>query len=175
MFNISASLLFKAMQFYNDNGFVFLDAPLLVDDDIIEMTLPNDRKSHKHNELNYVGSAEQSFYQLLKNGFKPTNNKYLLITPCQRDEPILDNSHLEIFLKVELIVIDGCHHGLINIVSDFYKSIDIVSFKQLTNDGIDLMVNNVEVGSFGCRNYMGYNIVYGTGLALPRINYAVNK
>jgi hypothetical protein len=44
-----------------------------------------------------------------------------------------------------------------------------------TSEGIDLYLNGIEVGSYGIRKHNSYQWVYGTGLALPRFDKALNK
>lgn len=166
--HISADLIYKAMCFYKEQyGFKFLDAPLLVDEDIINLTIPFERKAKEHNGLFYVGSAEQSFYQLMKNG-EELDGDFLLITPCQRNEQYLDDQHLEIFLKIELI---STKSSLLNTACDFFcchtdKALYLVEDK--VSGETDIYINGIEVGSYGSREYMGKTIYYGTGLALPR-------
>lgn len=38
----------------------------------------------------------------------------------------------------------------------------------------DLEINNIEVGSYGIRQYKNLFWVYGTGLAEPRFSQAIN-
>ena len=69
MYNIDVGLLNTAMNYYMMRGYKPLSAPMLVDKDIVEVTLPEGKKAKQHLDKFYVGSAEQSFYQLLKEGF----------------------------------------------------------------------------------------------------------
>ena len=50
------------------------------------------------------------------------------------------------------------------------NSVDVVP----TKEGYDLMINGIEVGSYGLRMGNGYEWVYGTGLAEPRFSVAIN-
>lgn len=43
----------------------------------------------------------------------------------------------------------------------------------ITPQGIDLLINGVEVGSYGIRTLGGFSWIYGTGVALPRYTQAV--
>ena len=168
-YNIDANLLMKAMSFYNNLGYKPCKCSLLVDEDVILHTLPENRKPlhHIYGKF-YVGSAEQSFLQKIKDG-EVLYDKMMFITPCQRDEEVLDESHLEMFLKVELISLVS---PVLKDVESFYKSVGYDVNIVKTSCGEDIELNNVEIGSFGSNEYLGVNYFYGTGIALPRIEYA---
>ena len=53
-------------------------------------------------EMAYVGSAEQSLIHLYARRGNFDNRKVMALTPCVRAEPICDQSHFEVFLKLEL-------------------------------------------------------------------------
>lgn len=155
---------------YLKRGYEPLSAPMLVDKDIVEVTLPEGKKAKQHLDKFYVGSAEQSFYQLLKEGFQPEGS-YMMLTPCQRDE-IPSERNLEVFLKLELISMD---RTAFNIDKDAYDLYTILGSKVKTvvTEGfscLDLEVGGVEVGSYGSRIFNGMVNNYGTGLALPRFS-----
>lgn len=163
-------------------GYEPISVPYIVDLDIVKFTLPKDRVAWEHGDFGYyVGSAEQSIYQMIKDGVE-LPNKMMAITPCQRDE-VVDESHLEIFLKIELVSLDH-KHTFINIMHDVLKYIHYSGLDyghELTNvlqdDQIsyDINLNGIEIGSYGCRTYNDIVVHYGTGLALPRFEYARNK
>ena len=168
-YNIDTNLLMTAMNFYSDLGYKPCKCSILVDEDVISHTLPENRKPLHHIDGKfYVGSAEQSFLQKIKGG-EILCDKMMFITPCQRDEDVLDESHLEVFLKVELINLIS---PVLMDVESFYKNIgyDISIVK--TSCGYDIELNNTEIGSFGSNSYLGINYFYGTGIAFPRIEYA---
>ena len=176
--NISATLIYSAMSFFKDKGYRFITVPMLVDEDIVNLTLPKDCNAKFHLDKCYVGSAEQSIYQLIKEG-NDLPSKVLAITPCHRDEKDIDELHLEIFLKIELVCTDNTHtyHDIANDVMEFYgqltdkaKIVDFVDF----DNTCDIEINNIEVGSYGMREYNGRIIHFGTGLALPRFLQAIN-
>lgn len=181
MYDIDSKLLVKAIEYYSSKGFLHLSAPMLVDKDIIELTLPKDKSPREHSNtgLYYVGSAEQSYYQLLKK--HPSiysKNSYMLLTPCERDE-VEDELHLGIFLKLELISCEITSYGLASLVYEFLHpyilSKRCTSALVKTDEGYDIEINNIEVGSFGTRSVFGKDVTYGTGLALPRISQALSK
>lgn len=173
MFNIDCKLLLDAMNYYESLGYKPIKAPMLVDRDSLEITLPADVHPKRHMSKYYVGSAEQSFYQLLKEGLNPEGS-YMLITPCERDD-IESDSHLNIFLKVELISVVKFTEEILTDVSNFYKNQNFNPETVYTPTGFDININGIEVGSFGDRLLDGRWIVYGTGLALPRIDFALEQ
>ncbi len=176
--NINATLIYSAMKFFKDKGYRFITVPMLVDEDIVRLTLPKGRNPKFHNDKCYVGSAEQSIYQMIKDG-KDLPPKILAITPCQREEEVLDELHQEIFLKIELACTDNTmtYRGIANDVIDFYDTLTehavMVNFEDF-DDTCDIEVNGIEVGSYGRREYKGRTINFGTGLALPRFTDAIN-
>lgn len=171
IYDIDAELLMEAMSFYKKLGYVPCSCPMIVDEDVINYTLPVGRKALNHiDDGFYVGSAEQGFLQMIKEN-NIRHDKMMFITPCQRDEDILDESHLIVFMKVELISLSK---PIIQDVLSFYKfknyNVDVV----MTDVGYDLEINNIEVGSFGVNSFKNVEYNYGTGLALPRLNFALS-
>lgn len=175
--NISATLIYSAMSFFKDKGYRFITVPMLVDEDVVNLTLPSDCAAKYHNDKCYVGSAEQSIYQLIKEG-KDLPSKVLAITPCQRDDTI-DEFHQEIFLKIELACTDNTvtYHDIAIDVMEYYNTLTdnakYVDFTDFDNT-CDIEINTIEVGSYGMREYNGRIIHFGTGLALPRFLQAIN-
>ena len=163
------------MTFFKNAGYHFITVPMLIDEDVIRLTLPPDRLPKFHNNKCYVGSAEQSIYQLIKEG-KDLPPKVLAITPCQRDESVLDELHQEIFLKIELACTDNTityrdiANDVMNFCSQFTDKAKIVEF----DNSCDIEIGGIEVGSYGQREYKGRIIHFGTGLALPRFAQALN-
>lgn len=175
---ISANLIYKALESYKSLGYKLVDVPMLVEEQYSLLTKPKGKVDLFHsNGKVYVASAEQSFIQMFQQG-KLRHGKYAAITPCYRDEGILDDIHFNIFLKIELIDVGGC--GVAPMINDaqvfLYNNTNHFAKAVKTNDSemsYDLEINNIEVGSYGVR-YMpdGTPYVYGTGLAEPRTSYA---
>ena len=175
---IDADVLLKALLFYQSKGYVLSSCDYLVDEEAIMTTLvDNTRVVKKHLDKCYVGSAEQSYIQKLINNTKYNTNKtiihgdFLFITPCHRDETILDDTHFEIFLKVELI---STYKNPIHDAISFYETLGVTTTKVITEHGDDLEINGIEVGSFGKRKFVNVEYFYGTGIAFPRFHAAVN-
>ncbi|EQA7786741.1 hypothetical protein ACX818_001335 [Acinetobacter baumannii] len=176
-FTIDLPMLMRAMNFYQNRGYRPIPAPQCVNLPAIEMTLPKGRFAKFHDLKSfYVGSAEQSFYQLMddweKLGFplKQSDGKFMMLTPCQRNEDVLDDSHFEIFLKLELISLDGwVNYDVLSFLSR--EGLDAKEVP-LEDGTIDIELNGIEIGSYGMRTKNDIKIYYGTGLAMPRISYA---
>lgn len=169
----------KAINYYQSLGYQLIDVPMCVDVDVSEHTKPFDVKDiHHSNEKVYVGSAEQSFIQLHKN--KELNNgMFMALTPCNRDEEILDDIHYRIFLKLELIIVgESCSFKVMNDAKSFFTEyLKVKTIK--TNEAIDSadivsIVGEQELGSYGVRNMIDGTIyTYGTGIAEPRLSFAI--
>jgi len=182
---INSSLILKAMNYYS-SIFTLKTVPLCVDEESIFHSIPQDKRQYvipqkRYNKDTgqfsyYVGSAEQSFIYLHKNGLIH-NGYYSAITPCQRTESE-DDLHLSIFLKMELILI-GAHRRdeLMKNSLLFFSSLggktEIIPSGNKPEE-MDILINGIEVGSYGV-GYMPDNTpyTYGTGIAEPRCSFAL--
>lgn len=178
---ISTEKIFKAIEHYKNKGYKMIDVPLCVDINVSEHTKPDFVKDlHHSKDKVYVGSAEQSFIQLHKEGKLP-DGKYMALTPCNRDESILDETHYLSFLKLELINVNKAvaKEMLLDCKEFFenYLETKIIS----TNEAIDSYdleskTSKIEIGSYGVRRMMdGTLYTYGTGIAEPRFSVVLNK
>lgn len=204
---IEWDLLGKALAFYQSKGFTYVEAPWAVDDATVEITAaPEEWRAPGRMGLGtLVGSAEQSFLHLARRGkLKP--GRYVACTPCFRPAEIVDETHWPYFMKIELIDLHppcaptefqveindegaaiklGQHiTGVIHMLQcagecfrDLGATPDMLATLQ-TEQGVDIMLNGHEVGSYGLRahEYEDGSIVewtYGTGLALPRFSQAL--
>lgn len=172
IYNINTCILIDAINYYTSLGYKPISVPMLVESSINALTTPKGVECKKHLDLEYVGSAEQSFLQMIKNR-ELENGKYFAITPCQRGD-LPDESHLEIFLKLELICIgEDCSERVVKEALQFFKKYGDFNIVN-TNIGFDIEnPRGVEVGSYGVREFFGVKYTYGTGVALPRISYAL--
>jgi seryl-tRNA synthetase len=102
--------VFEAARYYCDRGYLFLTVPWAVSAEALCITKPEtvSLSSCPHypaggEELYVVASAEQSFlHQQLKYIRKwnsPDIERYVAVTPCFRNEPVLDDLHQPYFLK----------------------------------------------------------------------------
>jgi hypothetical protein len=124
-----------------------------------------------------VGSAEQSFIELLLRGEKIT--KACAITPCFRMEPKYDEQHHAYFMKLELINSDATSKNLRNMIGDAvdffsrYLEVIVISTGPDMFDIVDKK-REIELGSYGFREVNGQRFIYGTGVALPRLSFTMN-
>lgn len=178
--NINTLFVYQALEYYQALGYKLISVPMCVEQDAVKETLPCDKIAKEYLDgLYYVGSAEQSFLQMISDGLLE-DGKYCAITPCERSDEI-DDSHFNIFLKIELICIDQTNSGRYDYTlpmldaSDIYKDfLGSGDVKEVitSSSSCDLYIGDLEVGSYGNRTYKGINYVYGTGLAEPRFSYA---
>ena len=138
-------------------------------------------------ELCPVASAEQSFLQL-KLDNPSFDGKCVAITPCFRNEPVLDDLHQPYFMKVELINWDNTEReDMDKMIADarllFEQElwVDVVPNTDPDPIGIvayDIVTTHtgIELGSYGIREAPKVGRwLYGTGLAEPRYSYAIEE
>lgn len=165
---IPFELLNKFKALYEEKGFLYIDVPYVVDYDVDNFTRPGYNESiiHEVGKTNYAGSGEQGFLQLIKNGSFLRGNLQT-ITVCNRgDYP--DDIHFKTFVKLELFSTEMGYEEMANMVLSLYpEGCYMIKY----SDSIDIeSYDNVELGSYGERTFMGVKYTYGTGLALPRFS-----
>ena len=178
---IDYHLISKCIKKYEDLGYKYIDVPWFTTEKIVNITLPPGKKAFHINGDYLVGSAEQSFLHLIIN-HDLKNGKYVAATPCFRDDEI-DEYHQKCFFKIELINYSNSYRfdnfDLMNIISDAQTTLSSLTSKTIeslkTNSGVDLTINNVEIGSYGIRRFSNFNWIYGTGLAEPRFSSLNNE
>ena len=181
MSNISSNLIIEALQYYQDLGYKIIDVPQVVDFDVSQHTKPEGVPEKFHRGMKvYVASAEQSFLQLHKEG-KLSNGKYVAMTPCYRNETCLDDTHYNMFLKVELINIGSinsaeCVYDAKRFFDIYTPSVVIETHESINSFDIITAYCKTELGSYGVRSTLdGINYVYGTGIAEPRFSVVLDK
>ncbi len=109
---------------------------------------------------------------------KLPNGKYCGLTPCFRDEKILDNLHQQYFMKVELINTINVNKNslteMINFAKNFFNNYLKTEVIQIDENSFDIFGNGIELGSYGIRKYNNTKYIYGTGCAEPRLSSAIN-
>jgi hypothetical protein len=110
-----------------------------------------------------VGSAEQAFLD------QPPEFDAVAITPCFRwGDAGKSKLHMPYFMKVELWSRTRTPAMLAGLAQEFLGGMIVV-----TPDGLDIELNGIEVGSYGCRvDLQDREYCYGTGLAEPRWSLA---
>lgn len=163
---IEWGLLGSAIRFYETKrGYNYVEVPWMVAPEIARQTFPGEPLWCGDEAL--IGSAEQGFLAL---EIEP-GAKLVACSPCFRNEPTVDELHRRWFMKVELYR-EG--HHLDAVLDDALAFFDVDEPEILgTADGVDLLINGVEIGSYGERTVGGRQWTYGTGLALPRYHVAI--
>jgi hypothetical protein len=174
-------LLGEAQKFYAARGFQYIEAPWLVSTKATYPTKPPECKDFIIRSLALVGSGEQSFVQLMLDGnLEP--GKYQTITPCFRDETTLSDSTRLGFMKLELIHISNSINDLKDMIchaTKFMKMHADIRVQQMgyqnQYDIVTADEQQLELGSYGMREYEDLNWIYGTGCAEPRLSIARSK
>ena len=146
------------------------------------------RESFKVQDKFLIGSAEQGFLELyLQN--KLTSNQLMSVSPCFRNEPE-DYFHQQEFIKLELICFldkptdidfrfNDDYSNIKRLVINFIikklkiKASDIFISGVLDSNSIyseDILINGIEYGSYGIRQFQDKYYIYGTVVALPRVS-----
>lgn len=165
-----------ALEWYRHLGYEYLDVPWIVPNHYVRETLPAHVPAHKVIDEtsgipcigSLLGSGEQSLLREFRENRMERGKRYMTITPCFRFEPTYSELSRPSFMKLELFVpsddktsvVDVCDHAK-KFLGRWAPGVLTVN----TLEGLDLMYNGVEIGSYGHRNH---EYIYGTGLAEPR-------
>jgi len=194
MENVNWSYLSKAIEFYKGLGYKYVEVPWFVPMETIMITCPSLEMAYEIKRGDaLVGSAEQSLMQMSIDG-RLEPGRYVACSPCFRDEPVLDSLHQKQFMKVELfdsLNVDHREHqawhgvfpGTLDVIAHAMNCMESLGMPrglhhglhvQETEQGCDIDVFGIEMGSYGQRTYMvdgkRYDHIYGTGLAEPRFS-----
>lgn len=180
MVMIDYGRLDRSVKFYDEFGFKRIESPWTVTKAVSGITKPKDKIDWEINGKDkvLVASGEQSFLYLYLKGFLP-KGKYQTITPCFREE-VFDETHTKYFIKNELIITDNVNRDeLVKVVDtckkffekELNRKVDIIN----TEEGFDLEVDEIEIGSYGIRSCGYLDWIYATGLAEPRMTFVKNK
>jgi hypothetical protein len=177
---ISYRKLVKALEFYRSRGFGYIDVPWIVGDESYGVTKPANSRDFSTFAGNLVASGEQSFLDKMLAGKMPYGRS-ACITPCFRDELVQDQFHLQYFMKVELIYFGKEERlareldTMIEHARQFFSQyLGLENIQRVeTPEGVDLMSQGIELGSYGIRRYKNYAWVYGTGCAEQRLSQVI--
>jgi hypothetical protein len=182
---INYNRIAEAISYYEKMcHYTLMDVPWFVTTESIEITKPPRARYFNTFAGHLVGSGEQSFLDI-RHLLTP-NKRYVCATPCFRDEPVHDSLHLQCFFKVELMHVlpvdeKSALENMIVEAQTFFDrmarrnspfidpKIDLVA----TDEGIDINLNGVEIGSYGVREHNKFVWVYGTAVAEPRFSMAL--
>lgn len=187
---IDYEMIGDASRFYSAKGFARVESPWLVTKEIADITTPPGVSTYivqKDTEIKrkvFVASGEQSLLYLINKGFLPNAGRVQTITPCMRNDPF-DETHTKYFTKLELM-----HYStdddlssrknvdlMIDSALSYFKCMvptsDLSVIESADSDGNtshDIMLDGIEIGSYGHRSCLFCNWIYGTGLAEPRFS-----
>lgn len=194
---VNYGLIDLASHHYDSYGYNRIESPWLVTKEISDITNTMGlssyivRKDVELKEKIFVASGEQSFLYLINKGFLPESGKFHTVTPCMRNDAF-DLTHTKYFVKLELIDFDTKNHlSLHNFETDvnlmiqtalgfFKKHVDQsrLTVEKTVNTEFpnwDIMLDGVEIGSYGYRECLFCNWIYGTGLAEPRFSRMIRS
>jgi hypothetical protein len=185
MVAVDWSLIASAISFYKTMGFSYVEVPWIVPEKYNLVTCPSADFLVNSTVGSHVGSAEQGFIYLDHIGKIP-KGKYVGCTPCFRREPILDDLHQFGFMKVELYQTDDVSTDSLNkMITRAIHLFDGALHErnqrgskvhtEETVHGFDIMLGDIELGSYGIRNFEDLSWIYGTGIAEPRFSTALRK
>jgi len=178
---INYSLITDALCYYQALNYTLIDVPWTVSKEALEVTTPvgHDAENNRYLDKYLVGSAEQSFLQLIKDDKLPFG-QYVGVTPCFRNDDA-DELHQKYFMKLELIhylkraTIDDLTNMMDDAIRFFslYVNVDVIeTYDTRSGLSFDIEYNGIELGSYGFRHRGDISWVYGTGIAEPRFSIA---
>lgn len=177
--------LSAACAYYSDLGYAYRLMPWTAPLHTLMLTCPEETLIVNSDVGALVGSSEQSFLNADLES-RLGVGRFLTITPCFRVEAHPDRYHQDYFMKAELYVNepDIGAGTVLSVMHDaftfFQQIVDIedgagVLESVLTDDGIDILYNGIELGSYGLREVGGQRWVYGTAIAEPRLSRALSS
>ena len=175
MFPIKWNRLTRAFTFYHKNGFEPFEVDWHVPLEIARLTYAG--PSHEFEDGVLIGSAEQGFMYAQRQGLLEDKN-YVSISPCFRKEDVQSEIHQKYFMKLELYSPNKKNEDtdlkFAQLARKFMEQetshdVSLVS----TDEGYDLEINGIEVGSYMSRSVGGMDWTCGTGLAEPRFSMAL--
>lgn len=180
---IEYGLIGEAIEFFRAENYGAIEAPWAVSEESVGITCPNPQFTARVEGLgSLVGSAEQSFLHLDLAG-KLGKGQFFAVTPCFRLGDVEDDLHFPCFMKVELYDNTGEQGAWKALLADAWElairlgAPEAALAQEATEDGRDITLGGIEIGSFGrrARPDLGLDWQYGTGLALPRFTQALGR
>lgn len=152
-----------ACRYYECVGYKYFPVPWVVIDYFNDITRPpGNAQIYIHNMRPFspygqtlVGSAEQGFLSVYKELLP--NTKYYSVTPCFRNEENYSNLVRPYFMKLELFIKEPTcaldWYFLQQKACNFFRQYAEVEIDEINKNQIDLLVNGIEVGSYGYRKF----------------------
>jgi len=183
--------LSRAIEFWVQNGYQFVELPWVAPAHCTDATKPAfvTAADLATPYGNLVASGEQSFLMLCERNLLPAGDRFVGWTPCFRQEPVFDATHHLYFMKAEVFVkapsLERARAQMPAIVSGarYWMQEELqrsgcrqqLSLEQLAPDQTDIMLGDVELGSYGIREFAGQVYLYGTACAEPRFTHALAR
>jgi hypothetical protein len=170
--------LSDAVAYFTSAGYRYVEVPWSVPGEITRVTCPEERWIVSSSLGDLVGSAEQSFMHLKREG-QLGPGKFVACSPCFRNEDTVDDLHQRTFMKVELYqdadMSDplGCVQRHVSEVVAFHRTLlpgmeHHLTIRRVGPLAIDIELDGIEIGSYGVRSWNGCDWLYGTAIAEPR-------
>jgi hypothetical protein len=156
-----------AQEFYSNSGYIETTVPWKIPAKYCKLV-------SGHNKT-MIGSAEQSLVYLYLTR-QIGDGYFFAVSPCFRYEDKLDKYHQHEFMKLEIICLGYFRQDdLIEDALAFFKTQTNQNLEVIkTEIGFDINLNGIEIGSYGCKSVKGLEYTYGTGIALPRFDLALD-
>jgi seryl-tRNA synthetase len=184
-------LIEQALSHYICAGFEFKEVPWHVSEETIKNTTPKDVKLYTLESDEFlVASAEQGFLNIWDE-LEP-DKFYCGLTPCFRPD-VIDEFHKRYFMKLELfcrietkqpnLVLDqfvGTAKALFSTI-EWDKTVKpkvwSIGFSEYDKTTVnkDILIEDIEVGSYLVHKHEDKVWVCGTGIAVPRFRQAYAK
>lgn len=185
----SLHLLQLAIDNWRLHGLVFVDLPWIVRKEYSDATRPPECRDIATPEGSFVASGEQSFLQLWDTNALPAGDGFIGWTPCLRDDPV-DSWHQHGFMKAEWFIPlqelqnwEAILHAHIHIQQQIFNAIaehlddsrpaPAIDRLRISETQYDLVTNDIELGSYGLRQFKKKWYLFGTAVALPRFTQAI--
>lgn len=174
--HVRYDLVARTIQHYVSRGYEEIHTPWIVSHDVICATVSSEANVYELTTYHErergcafpVGSAEQGFIQLARDGQLVAGRRYVSAGPCYRNERVVDELHQRSFFKIELFQLmpfrhERCfaadvHEAMYRFVddaedcfNDLFPERRSLERRSLKDGSIDLEMNDVEVGSYGIR------------------------
>ncbi len=177
---INYKLINDSIDYYQNIGFERIETPWLITEAVDSITRPKNVEPFivQAKKKNLIASGEQAFLYLYLKEYLP-KGKFQTVTPCFRNDSF-DFTHTKYFIKNELIqTIDVTHKELSKIVDsalEFYQQFFTTKLLVVSNDtnGLDIMLDDYELGSYGIRECNFLKWIYGTACAEPRTSKLIS-
>jgi hypothetical protein len=179
---IDYKLLSDAIDYYTKIGYKYIEVPWAVNPEVLAITAPPSVVPYYVDTGVLVASGEQGFLQLIINR-ELMPGRYCTLTPCFRKEKEYSELTKHYFMKVELIDIplridkysESRFWTMLWDAKMFFdynlKVVDRSTHYELVSETqFDIMLGEIELGSYGYREFEDISWYYGTGLAEPRFS-----